>query len=85
MPHPVSSALAVILVTAALSACGQKGPLYLPQDAAVPAQPAGSSPSPGAPAASAPQPGGEQQPTQDETDPEDTRQNAEDREPVIEK
>ncbi|WP_334078286.1 LPS translocon maturation chaperone LptM [Microbulbifer sp. M83] len=41
--------LATILTAVALGGCGQKGPLYLPQD---PAQPA--APMPGAPVAGAP-------------------------------
>lgn len=44
MPHKISSALAILLAAGALTACGQKGPLYLPQDAAVPAEPTATVP-----------------------------------------
>ena len=44
MPYKISSALAIVLAAGALSACGQKGPLYLPQDAAAPAEPAAVTP-----------------------------------------
>jgi len=36
--------IAGLLVAGALNACGQKGPLYLPQDAAVPAEPTAVAP-----------------------------------------
>ena len=44
MPHKISSALSILLAAGALTACGQKGPLYLPQDAAVPAEPTATTP-----------------------------------------
>ena len=61
MPHKNHIALAILLAAGPLTACGQKGPLYLPQDAAVPAEPTAATPvaSPvdAAPATAAPQAG----------------------------
>ncbi|SDK74601.1 LPS translocon maturation chaperone LptM [Microbulbifer yueqingensis] len=46
---PVAILFTLVFTLVALGGCGQKGPLYLPQDPAQPAAPASAAPAPGTP------------------------------------
>ncbi|AMX01320.1 LPS translocon maturation chaperone LptM [Microbulbifer thermotolerans] len=70
MPHKYKYLLPLTLL---LAACGQKGPLYLPQDPAVPAQATAAS----APVSAAPE--------EEETSPRDSEATATTPEPAAEK
>lgn len=85
MPRkPLLSLTAIFVMASALTACGQKGPLYLPQDAAAPQAPAAQTST----VSAAAEPRGEEdkektQTPQNQTDESNTDENSV--EPAVEK